>query len=922
MAKYASGNQERLRLGFIGNNENDTSLRVVGRVGIGTTIFDSNKSLDIRGDVSIGSSIAADATSGVITATAFHGDGSDITGLTASQVNGAIIGITIQEEDSNVGTVDSVKNINFVSGNLTATASGVGATITLTDDPTFTDLSATNVSASSSITGTFHGDGSNLTDITASQVGALSGVIIREEGGSSLGNIGDINFVSSNLTATASGIAATITLTDDPTFNNVTIADKIVHTGDTNTAIRFPAADTVAVETAGIERLRITSAGNVGINTTVPSEKLDVIGTVKATAFHTGDEGSAIRVTSNTISGPDEITIDPAAVGDNTGSVRIKGDLFIDGTTTQINSTTLEIADFVVGIASTATTDSLADGAGINIGPDNTFKYHYNSGTDPSLKSSENLNVASGKNYQIDQTEVLNATTLGSSVVNSSLTSVGTLTALTVSGNVTANGNIVGDNATNISGINSVTAISFHGDGSNLTDITASQVGALSGVIIREEGGSSLGSVRDINFVSGNLTATASGIGATITLTDDPTFNDVSIADKIIHTGDTDTAIRFPADDTVAVETAGTERLRITSDGNVIIGPGGSWSYPKALNVQGASGSILSLYNADTTSYAQDTSSAIEFKLLTGNTGNTTGACELRAFKENGTNGNNARGLSFWTGVNGGGNNEKLRITSGGQVSIGVVSPYTVGGTHKLCISGSDILSAGPSSTNMFYIRYQGSAGDYAWQTTNSGNNQGSIQLQPYGGNVGIGTDNPTAILDVNGQTELDNLNVSGDISIADKIVHTGDTDTAIRFPDVDTFAVETAGSERLRITSAGNIGIGTTNPTEKLDVIGTVKATDFNTTSDENLKTNIHTIGDPLAKVVQIRGVNFEWKENNKRSAGVIAQEVEKVLPELINGEQTKTVNYNGLIGLLIEVVKEQQIQIDSLNGRLSRLE
>ena len=120
----------------------------------------------------------------------------------------------------------------------------------------------------------------------------------------------------------------------------------------------------------------------------------------------------------------------------------------------------------------------------------------------------------------------------------------------------------------------------------------------------------------------------------------------------------------------------------------------------------------------------------------------------------------------------------------------------------------------------------------------------------------------------------------------------------------------------------AGNVGINITDPTEKLEVDGTVKATDFNTTSDENLKTNIHTIEDPLAKVAHIRGVNFEWKENNKRSAGVIAQEVEKVLPELINGEQTKTVNYNGLIGLLIEVVKEQQIQIDSLNGRLSRLE
>ena len=59
----------------------------------------------------------------------------------------------------------------------------------------------------------------------------------------------------------------------------------------------------------------------------------------------------------------------------------------------------------------------------------------------------------------------------------------------------------------------------------------------------------------------------------------------------------------------------------------------------------------------------------------------------------------------------------------------------------------------------------------------------------------------------------------TGDVDIADKIVHTGDTNTAIRFPAADTFTVETAGSEALRITSAGLVGIGTDNPTVKLTV-------------------------------------------------------------------------------------------------------
>ena len=155
-----------------------------------------------------------------------------------------------------------------------------------------------------------------------------------------------------------------------------------------------------------------------------------------------------------TIAGPSNLIIDPGVVGDNTGTVRIKGDLFVDGTQTQINSTTIELADFIVGIATTATSDSLADGAGIQIGPNNTFLYEHNSGTNPSLKSSENLNVASGKVYQVDQTEVLSATTLGSGVVNSSLTNLGTLTALTVSGAIDANGDLDVDGHTELDNLN------------------------------------------------------------------------------------------------------------------------------------------------------------------------------------------------------------------------------------------------------------------------------------------------------------------------------------------------------------------------------------------------------------------------------------------------------------------------------------
>ena len=94
----------------------------------------------------------------------------------------------------------------------------------------------------------------------------------------------------------------------------------------------------------------------------------------------------------------------------------------------------------------------------------------------------------------------------------------------------------------------------------------------------------------------------------------------------------------------------------------------------------------------------------------------------------------------------------------------------------------------------------------------------------------------------------------------------------------------------------------------------GTLTATDINSTSDINLKTNIRPIENPLDKVLQINGVEFDWKDNQQSSMGVIAQEIEKVFPSLVKTAENKSVNYNGLVGVLIEAVKEQQKQIEEL--------
>jgi hypothetical protein len=94
----------------------------------------------------------------------------------------------------------------------------------------------------------------------------------------------------------------------------------------------------------------------------------------------------------------------------------------------------------------------------------------------------------------------------------------------------------------------------------------------------------------------------------------------------------------------------------------------------------------------------------------------------------------------------------------------------------------------------------------------------------------------------------------------------------------------------------------------------GTITATDFNSTSDLNLKENIKTVENSLNTLTQLRGVSFDWKETGRSSYGVIAQELEEILPDLVTNGEVKSVNYNGLIGVLIEAVKELSEEVKEL--------
>lgn len=105
-------------------------------------------------------------------------------------------------------------------------------------------------------------------------------------------------------------------------------------------------------------------------------------------------------------------------------------------------------------------------------------------------------------------------------------------------------------------------------------------------------------------------------------------------------------------------------------------------------------------------------------------------------------------------------------------------------------------------------------------------------------------------------------------------------------------------------------VGNGAVASAGEITATGNIKGLDVIATSDRRLKENVHTVDSALEKVMKLRGVYFNRKDTDKRSIGVIAQEIEEVLPEVVHTddtpEQMKSVSYGSIIGLLIEAIKE----------------
>jgi hypothetical protein len=143
------------------------------------------------------------------------------------------------------------------------------------------------------------------------------------------------------------------------------------------------------------------------------------------------------------------------------------------------------------------------------------------------------------------------------------------------------------------------------------------------------------------------------------------------------------------------------------------------------------------------------------------------------------------------------------------------------------------------------------------------------------------------------------------------------DGNTGFYLVDADDIGVSIGGSEKFRFANNGHFHASN-------DITG------FSSTpSDKKLKTNIKDINYGLSDIVKLQGRQFDWKRDDRgHDIGVIAQEVQEVVPELVkeveglNGEDSfLTVSYEKLVPVLIESIKEQQKQIDELRKLIDRM-
>lgn len=725
--------------------------------------------------------------------------------------------------------------------------------------------------------------------------------------------------------------SVTITNTDRGSaqniFKNITVGANTIVAATNSDTFSIAGSGTVSVSANTVSKV-ITIAGGAadtlatvtarGANTSVALEFTN------ATASTTTETG-AVKITGGLgVQG----AIHVGAASRFYSDLIVSGNLTIDGTTTTLNTADLVVEDKNIILGNVTTpSDTTADGGGITL-RGLTNKTIIWDDINDNWTSSEHLNIPTGKSYKINNVALLNATSLGSTITGSSLTSVGTITTGTW-------------DATTIAVNRGGTGQTVYAVGDILFAATTTTLGKLADIATGNSlisGGVGVapawGKIGLTTHVTGTLPIASGGTGQVTALAGYNALSPMTTVGDIVYRGNTD-AVRL-AGNTLNVR----KYLVQTGTGTVSTAP--SWEAIAKADV-----GLPNVEDIAISAYTGTANTSIVGTITTG-----TWDASTIAVNRGGTGqtvyangeiliGNNTTGSLVKTTLTQG---QNITVTNGaGSISIAAantnlswVNGNTAGPTlNSSTGSGSAIPSANGTNSGIVTTGAQTFAGAKTFSGgviadvtgTLTGNITGSAATANSA--TTAATASAVAWTGVSGKpTTLSGFGITDAIDASatqpDNIyIRNGSPTIVLRDTDQLSAQLHCAGGifyvlrGEIDATAATQVNsqwpmylnLSNNNATfgGSITAVGNVSAY-----SDERLKTNVRTVDNALDKVSQMRGVYFD--KDDKASVGVIAQEMEKVLPEVVEDGEYKSVAYGNIVGVLIEAIKELKAEIEEL--------
>ena len=280
--------------------------------------------------------------------------------------------------------------------------------------------------------------------------------------------------------------------------------------------------------------------------------------------------------------------------------------------------------------------------------------------------------------------------------------------------------------------------------------------------------------------------------------------------------------------------------------------------------------------------------------------------------------------------------------SSGGVINVGNDS---VSGTINVGTAGVRTIQVGHNNAAVVNL----DALVFSIDSTNASNINTSSGILTVGGAGGVALNSNAGIINIGNEAVTGTINVG---TAGVRTIQVGHNNAAVVNLDALVFSIDSTNASNINTSSgiltvggaggvginssAGVINIGNDSVAQNINIgtagartitLGSTSSTsvtafNFTIASDAILKTNITPLASTLDKILQLDGYTYNWKnsENTEPQIGLIAQEVEKQFPELVTqNDNFKSVNYLGMIAVLIHAMKEQQQEIENIRNKMN---